>query len=131
MCWVERIPFPLKVMPWVKMNAAQLEAGYATGHLHAHDVCGTPFPIPICLQCEKYPGMAGHLELDAQTFASWEIDYLKVSPASRNNPPLHPVGCAVPGLMTEPEEYRVLDRGRIQELRHLHQTRNRCRISSP
>lgn len=28
--------------------------------------------------CEKYPGMAGHMEIDAETFASWEIDYLKV-----------------------------------------------------
>ena len=28
--------------------------------------------------CGGYPGILGHLELDAQTFASWEIDYLKV-----------------------------------------------------
>jgi len=28
--------------------------------------------------CERYPGMAGHMEIDAETFASWEIDYLKV-----------------------------------------------------
>eukprot|EP00951_Prasinocladus_malaysianus_P042379 scaffold512638_cov37-Prasinocladus_malaysianus.AAC.1 len=31
-----------------------------------------------CKGCEKYPGMRGFERLDAQTFASWEIDYLKV-----------------------------------------------------
>eukprot|EP00192_Tetraselmis_astigmatica_P006320 CAMPEP_0117659076 /NCGR_PEP_ID=MMETSP0804-20121206/6232_1 /TAXON_ID=1074897 /ORGANISM="Tetraselmis astigmatica, Strain CCMP880" /LENGTH=446 /DNA_ID=CAMNT_0005465695 /DNA_START=119 /DNA_END=1458 /DNA_ORIENTATION=+ len=28
--------------------------------------------------CERYPGMASHMEIDAHTFAEWEIDYLKV-----------------------------------------------------
>lgn len=28
--------------------------------------------------CGGYPGMAGHLETDAQTFADWEVDYLKI-----------------------------------------------------
>uniref|UniRef100_A0A061RD77 Alpha-galactosidase n=1 Tax=Tetraselmis sp. GSL018 TaxID=582737 RepID=A0A061RD77_9CHLO len=28
--------------------------------------------------CEAYPGMAGHLRQDANTFANWDIDYLKV-----------------------------------------------------
>ena len=29
------------------------------------------------LTCGGYPGSSGHLELDAQTFASWEVDYVK------------------------------------------------------
>lgn len=28
--------------------------------------------------CERYPGLKGHFEKDAHTFASWEIDMLKV-----------------------------------------------------
>jgi hypothetical protein len=28
--------------------------------------------------CGGYPGMHGHLETDAQTYAEWGIDYLKV-----------------------------------------------------
>eukprot|EP00884_Botryococcus_braunii_P022801 jgi/Botrbrau1/9204/Bobra.0028s0003.1 len=28
--------------------------------------------------CGGYPGMEGHLELDAQTFAEWGVDYVKV-----------------------------------------------------
>lgn len=28
--------------------------------------------------CAGYPGIIDHMELDAKTFAEWEIDYLKV-----------------------------------------------------
>lgn len=28
--------------------------------------------------CAGYPGILGHLELDADTFASWEVDYVKL-----------------------------------------------------
>jgi len=28
--------------------------------------------------CGGYPGILGHLELDAQTFADWEVDYVKL-----------------------------------------------------
>ncbi|KAI3386900.1 hypothetical protein SNEBB_004544 [Seison nebaliae] len=28
--------------------------------------------------CGGYPGILGHLELDAQTFASWDVDYIKL-----------------------------------------------------
>ena len=28
--------------------------------------------------CGGYPGILGHLETDAKTFAEWEIDYIKV-----------------------------------------------------
>lgn len=30
------------------------------------------------LTCQKYPGSYGHYEEDAQTFASWGIDFLKL-----------------------------------------------------
>ena len=30
------------------------------------------------LTCKKYPGSKFYLELDAQTFASWEVDMLKL-----------------------------------------------------
>ncbi|KAH7703095.1 Melibiase family protein [Aphelenchoides avenae] len=30
------------------------------------------------MTCGKYPGSAGHLKLDAQTFADWKVDYLKL-----------------------------------------------------
>lgn len=29
--------------------------------------------------CGGFPGMAGSLELDAQSFADWGVDYLKAS----------------------------------------------------
>jgi len=28
--------------------------------------------------CEGYPGVVGHMEVDAQTFADWEVDYVKL-----------------------------------------------------
>jgi hypothetical protein len=28
--------------------------------------------------CEGYPGSQYHIELDAQTFAAWDVDYLKL-----------------------------------------------------
>lgn len=28
--------------------------------------------------CEGYPGIIEHMELDAQTFAKWDVDYIKV-----------------------------------------------------
>uniref|UniRef100_T1JHV1 Alpha-galactosidase n=1 Tax=Strigamia maritima TaxID=126957 RepID=T1JHV1_STRMM len=28
--------------------------------------------------CAGYPGIIGHMEIDAQTFAEWEVDYLKL-----------------------------------------------------
>lgn len=28
--------------------------------------------------CGGYPGILGHLEIDAKTFAEWEVDYIKV-----------------------------------------------------
>lgn len=30
------------------------------------------------LTCQHYPGTAGHEEIDAQTFAAWDVDYLKL-----------------------------------------------------
>lgn len=30
------------------------------------------------LTCAGYPGSLGYLEIDAQTFAEWEVDYLKL-----------------------------------------------------
>ena len=30
------------------------------------------------LTCEGYPGIIGHMKTDAQTFADWNVDYLKV-----------------------------------------------------
>lgn len=30
------------------------------------------------LTCAGYPGSLGYLETDAQTFAEWEVDYLKL-----------------------------------------------------
>lgn len=35
-------------------------------------------PAGYDVQCGGYPGMEGHLELDALTYADWGIDYLKV-----------------------------------------------------
>lgn len=28
--------------------------------------------------CQGYPGVIDHMELDAQTFASWDVDYVKL-----------------------------------------------------
>ena len=28
--------------------------------------------------CAGYPGVVGHMEIDAQTFADWEVDYVKL-----------------------------------------------------
>jgi hypothetical protein len=28
--------------------------------------------------CAGYPGVVGHMEVDAQTFADWEVDYVKL-----------------------------------------------------
>ena len=28
--------------------------------------------------CAGYPGILGHLETDANTFADWEVDYVKL-----------------------------------------------------
>ena len=28
--------------------------------------------------CAGYPGILGHLETDADTFASWDVDYVKL-----------------------------------------------------
>lgn len=28
--------------------------------------------------CGGYPGIIGHLDVDAQTFADWEVDYIKL-----------------------------------------------------
>ena len=28
--------------------------------------------------CAGYPGILGHLELDAETFADWQVDYVKL-----------------------------------------------------
>jgi alpha-N-acetylgalactosaminidase len=28
--------------------------------------------------CAGYPGIMGHLETDANTFASWDVDYVKL-----------------------------------------------------
>jgi len=33
--------------------------------------------------CAGYPGMQGHLSKDAQTYADWGVDYLKVIRMSR------------------------------------------------
>jgi alpha-N-acetylgalactosaminidase len=30
------------------------------------------------LTCGGYPGILGHLEKDAKTLASWEVDYIKL-----------------------------------------------------
>lgn len=28
--------------------------------------------------CAGYPGIIGHMEIDAQTFADWDVDYVKL-----------------------------------------------------
>ena len=28
--------------------------------------------------CAGYPGILGHLKIDAQTFADWKVDYVKL-----------------------------------------------------
>ena len=28
--------------------------------------------------CAGYPGILGHLKIDAQTFADWQVDYVKL-----------------------------------------------------
>jgi hypothetical protein len=28
--------------------------------------------------CMRYPGSRGYFDIDAQTFAEWDVDYLKV-----------------------------------------------------
>ena len=28
--------------------------------------------------CAGYPGIIGHMDVDADTFASWEVDYVKL-----------------------------------------------------
>lgn len=28
--------------------------------------------------CAGYPGVVGHMQIDAQTFADWEVDYVKL-----------------------------------------------------
>ena len=58
---------------------------------------------PYLFQCEKWPGMAGHLELDAQTFASWDIDYLKVSSKAPSN-----VHMLMPGRILFSSAYLML-----------------------
>lgn len=30
------------------------------------------------ITCMNYPGSRDHFEIDAQTFASWDVDYIKV-----------------------------------------------------
>lgn len=40
--------------------------------------------------CMKYPGIAGHLEKDTQSFANWEVDMVKLdgcftNPVTLNN----------------------------------------------
>lgn len=30
------------------------------------------------MTCAEYPGMKGHFEIDANTFAEWGVDYLKI-----------------------------------------------------
>lgn len=28
--------------------------------------------------CQRYPGSKGHLKVDSQSFADWDVDYLKL-----------------------------------------------------
>ena len=52
-------------------------------HMHGHFVCrDLKFGIYGDIgtkTCGGYPGMAEHLKRDAQTFADWGVDYLKVA----------------------------------------------------
>ncbi|XP_044727595.1 alpha-N-acetylgalactosaminidase-like [Chrysoperla carnea] len=34
--------------------------------------------------CAGYPGILGHLEIDAKTFADWEVDYVKIDGCNAN-----------------------------------------------
>lgn len=35
--------------------------------------------------CAGYPGILGHLEIDAKTFADWEVDYVKIDGCNANS----------------------------------------------
>ncbi|PIO54204.1 hypothetical protein TELCIR_24438, partial [Teladorsagia circumcincta] len=41
--------------------------------------------------CEGYPGSLNHLQIDAETFASWDVDYLKLDGCNVNTT-LMPIG---------------------------------------
>lgn len=41
--------------------------------------------------CGGYPGSYGHLEIDAQTFADWQVDYLKLDGCNINEEQ-YPIG---------------------------------------
>jgi hypothetical protein len=36
------------------------------------------------LTCAGYPGVEGHMEIDAETFADWEVDYVKLDGCHSN-----------------------------------------------
>ena len=33
--------------------------------------------------CAGYPGIIGHMDVDADTFASWDVDYVKLDGMNR------------------------------------------------
>lgn len=53
-------------------------------YMHSKGVRFGTYSDAGTLTCEKYPGMKGHEEADAATFASWGVDYLKLDGCNNN-----------------------------------------------
>ena len=39
--------------------------------------------------CAGYPGIIGHMDIDANTFASWDVDYVKLDGKMLNKCPVY------------------------------------------
>lgn len=53
-------------------------------YMHSKGVRFGTYSDAGTLTCERYPGMKGHEEADATTFASWGVDYLKLDGCNNN-----------------------------------------------
>ncbi|CAG0888629.1 unnamed protein product, partial [Cyprideis torosa] len=51
---------------------------YYTQHIHAKGLKFGIYEDYGNYTCAGYPGILGHLEIDAQTLADWEVDYVKL-----------------------------------------------------
>eukprot|EP00036_Acanthoecidae_sp_10tr_P014341 CAMPEP_0206294606 /NCGR_PEP_ID=MMETSP0106_2-20121207/4745_1 /ASSEMBLY_ACC=CAM_ASM_000206 /TAXON_ID=81532 /ORGANISM="Acanthoeca-like sp., Strain 10tr" /LENGTH=538 /DNA_ID=CAMNT_0053725249 /DNA_START=20 /DNA_END=1634 /DNA_ORIENTATION=+ len=79
-CWMQRSPIRDPTTNELVPDPSRFPAGFkALGdYMHKKSVKFAIYTAESPHTCAGYPASAGHEELDAKTFASWGVDYVKV-----------------------------------------------------
>jgi len=83
-CWMNRTR---DVNGYIIPNPKRFPAGMKNlgDYMHSRGVRFGTYSDAGTLTCERYPGMKGHEVDDANTFASWGVDYLKLDGCNNNH----------------------------------------------